>query len=69
MMSTYHIHCGAVVRISPGGPEVPGSNTGWNFFSPFFTPIIITLINFYSGWSLGVAVPGMFFFIFTVGGA
>ena len=41
---------------------------GGIFFSPFFRPII-TLINFYSGWSLGVAVLGMFFFIFTVGGA
>ena len=46
--------------------EVPGSNSRWNFFSFFFLirPIIITLINFfisyfYSGWSLGVAVPGI----------
>ena len=40
---------------------------GWNFFSPFFLirPITITLIiyfffHFYSGWNLGVAVPGIY---------
>ena len=82
MMTTYHIHCGAVVRIFPRVPEVPGLNPGWNFFSFFFLirPIIITLINFffnfYSGWSLGVAVLGLciyygsdfwtIFFLFSV---
>ena len=45
MMITYHIHCGEVVRILPGVPEVPGSNPGWNFFL-LIRPIIITLINF-----------------------
>ena len=85
MMTTYHIRCGAVVRILPGVSEVPGSNSEWNFFSFFFLirPIIITLINFffysYSGWSLGVAILGicipsnilweLIFFICTVGGA
>ena len=60
MMTIYHIHCGA---ISPGVPDVSGSNPGWIFFLLFFLirPIIITLIifYFYSGWSLGVAVPGI----------
>ena len=44
VMTTYHIHCGAVVKILPGVPEIPGSNLGRNF-SPFFliSPIIITL--------------------------
>ena len=62
MMTTYHIHCGAVVRISPGVPVVPGSNPEWNFFLLFFIirPIIITLIFYFcSGWSLSVAVPGI----------
>ena len=49
MMTTYHVNCGAVVRISPGVLEVPGSNPRWNFFPSFILirPIIITLINFF----------------------
>ena len=46
-------------------PEVPGLNPGGGIFPPFFLirPITITLItffHFYSGWSLGVAVLGMY---------
>ena len=64
MMITYHIHCGAVVRISPGVPEVPGSNPEWNIFPPFLANYHYTnyffILYSYSGWSLGVAVPGIY---------
>ena len=59
MMTTYHISCGAVVRISPG---VPGSNPGWkfSFFSPQLANNHYTNFIFYSWWNLGVAVLGVY---------
>ena len=71
MMTTHHIHCGAVVRTSLGVSEVPGLNPGGGIFSFFLIrPITITLIififHFYSGWSLGVAVLGIYVY-YTMG--
>ena len=62
MMTTYHIiHGGAVVSTSSGVPEVPGSNPRGGIFFSFFphSANYHYTNNFYSGWSLGVAVPGI----------